>query len=222
MPDATDLRRSAFGAATRPAATPSLLAAEFVALAASQPTAIARLLADHIDDGAGHFRVCSGQAGPTVWPCRLHGLAAHARAQAAVGRPAPRGDRQRRAASRVGLAPRLPANEAAVVVERLAPEHEHRAVRIRRDETGSGHGDVPSDRRGRSGLIRGRNGGSGTARSRGARPPGGPSAINATARDHCPRVRVLALGAGPAWMREVERELPPVQAGSLLPSVCAL
>ncbi|MGH3616325.1 MAG: hypothetical protein ACRDRK_27770 [Pseudonocardia sp.] len=41
---------------------------------AGQPTAVARLLADHVDDGHGHCRTCAvgGQRGNHAWPCSLH------------------------------------------------------------------------------------------------------------------------------------------------------
>lgn len=64
---------------TRPPAT-SALAGEFAALFRTQPLVIARLLAEHIDDGTGHCRVCTSgaQAGRQLWPCLLHGLAEQA------------------------------------------------------------------------------------------------------------------------------------------------
>ncbi|HEY0640530.1 MAG TPA: hypothetical protein VGD67_23115 [Pseudonocardiaceae bacterium] len=42
-----------------------------------QPTAVARLLADHVDDGRGYCRVCSvgAQRGNHTWPCSLHAAA---------------------------------------------------------------------------------------------------------------------------------------------------
>ncbi|MGH8967480.1 MAG: hypothetical protein ACRDXB_19425 [Actinomycetes bacterium] len=66
----------------------SALAAEFVALFQGQPAAIAHMLAKHVDDGTGHCRECSpgGQAGRSVWPCPLHGLAAQAISRPAGGR----------------------------------------------------------------------------------------------------------------------------------------
>lgn len=40
----------------------------------SQPTAVARLLDQHVDDGTGHCRTCcSGdQRGFLAWPCALY------------------------------------------------------------------------------------------------------------------------------------------------------
>ena len=42
-----------------------------------------RLLAQHVDDGTGHCRVCSAgpQAGRKVWPCQIHGHALNASRQ---------------------------------------------------------------------------------------------------------------------------------------------
>ncbi|OZM83600.1 hypothetical protein [Pseudonocardia sp. MH-G8] len=61
----------------------SQLAAEFATFLAGQPTAVARLLAEHVDDGTGHCRVCSAgpQAGRKVWPCQIHGHALSANSQ---------------------------------------------------------------------------------------------------------------------------------------------
>jgi hypothetical protein len=58
----------------------SPLAAEFAALFRAQPAAIARMLAEHVDDGTGHCRVCTsgGQVGRSIWPCRLRSLAEQA------------------------------------------------------------------------------------------------------------------------------------------------
>jgi hypothetical protein len=39
---------------------------------AGQPTAVARLLAEHVDDGRGDCRACSlPQGGYVPWPCTL-------------------------------------------------------------------------------------------------------------------------------------------------------
>jgi hypothetical protein len=64
---------------TRPPAT-SALAGEFAALCRWQPLVIARLLAEHTDDGTGHCRVCTSgaQTGRQLWPCLLRGLAEEA------------------------------------------------------------------------------------------------------------------------------------------------
>jgi hypothetical protein len=47
---------------------------ELVRFLEGQPTAVARLLAQHVDDGRGHCQACSvgGQAGTLVWPCTLY------------------------------------------------------------------------------------------------------------------------------------------------------
>ncbi|MHA6626868.1 hypothetical protein ACU61A_15645 [Pseudonocardia sichuanensis] len=44
-----------------------------------------RLLAQHVDDGTGHCRVCSAgpQAGRKVWPCPIRVVTEEAAAQAA-------------------------------------------------------------------------------------------------------------------------------------------
>jgi hypothetical protein len=48
-----------------------------VAFIVGQPGLAARLLAEHVDDGTGHCRVCSAgpQAGRKVWPCPIYGYA---------------------------------------------------------------------------------------------------------------------------------------------------
>ena len=58
---------------------------EFIA---AEPGMAARLLAEHVDDGAGRCRVCSSgaQAGRHIWPCALRGLAMQARELARDGR----------------------------------------------------------------------------------------------------------------------------------------
>jgi hypothetical protein len=44
-----------------------------VAFLVDQPTATARLLAQHVDDGYGRCRVCTvgGQHGHMPWPCTI-------------------------------------------------------------------------------------------------------------------------------------------------------
>ena len=58
-------------------------AQELPALLAAHPSAVARLLTKHVDDGTGHCSVCSAgpQAGRMEWPCRLVELATAARRQ---------------------------------------------------------------------------------------------------------------------------------------------
>jgi hypothetical protein len=43
----------------------------------NQPTALAALLAQHVDDGSGHCRTCriGNQNGFQAWPCTLHAAA---------------------------------------------------------------------------------------------------------------------------------------------------
>lgn len=47
----------------------------------SQPTAVARLLIRHVDNGHGDCRVCTigGQHGNLPWPCTIHMAASLAR-----------------------------------------------------------------------------------------------------------------------------------------------
>lgn len=56
---------------------------ELAGLLAAHPSSVARLLAEHVDDGTGHCSVCSAgpQGGRMGWPCRLADLAAAARKQ---------------------------------------------------------------------------------------------------------------------------------------------
>lgn len=56
---------------------------ELAGLLAAHPSAIARLLAEHIDDGTEHCAVCSTgpQTGRVEWPCRLRTLVTAAREQ---------------------------------------------------------------------------------------------------------------------------------------------
>jgi hypothetical protein len=53
-----------------------------VAFLIDQPTAVTRLLADHVDDGRGDCRACGigAQRGHHTWPCSLHAAATAARA----------------------------------------------------------------------------------------------------------------------------------------------
>jgi hypothetical protein len=55
--------------------------AELAALLLKEPLAIARLLAQHVDDGTGHCRVCTagGQTGRYRHPCALQLAAEEAR-----------------------------------------------------------------------------------------------------------------------------------------------
>jgi hypothetical protein len=55
--------------------------AELVKFLRWQPTAVAVLLARHVDDGRGHCRACSvgGQAGAHISPCTLRTAALAAR-----------------------------------------------------------------------------------------------------------------------------------------------
>ena len=55
-----------------------------------QPTAIRKLLAQHVDDGFGRCRACrvGDQRGNLSWPCLLHGSASRAAAaRSAAGLP---------------------------------------------------------------------------------------------------------------------------------------
>ena len=44
---------------------------------AGQPGAVAKLLAQHVDDGGGHCRACAvgGQRGFLSWPCTIYSAA---------------------------------------------------------------------------------------------------------------------------------------------------
>jgi hypothetical protein len=57
-----------------------------------QPTAIGRLLADHVDDGRGHCRTCTigGQQGFLAWPCTIYIAASKAARARKVRTPPPR------------------------------------------------------------------------------------------------------------------------------------
>jgi hypothetical protein len=70
-------------------AASSPLAAEFAALFRAQPAAIAQMLAQHVDDGTGHCRVCTsgGRVGRSTWPCRLYELADQASQLTSGGQP---------------------------------------------------------------------------------------------------------------------------------------
>ena len=52
---------------------PAALLAELVRFLRHQPTAVQRLVAAHVDDGAGRCTTCpvSGQGGRMPWPCVL-------------------------------------------------------------------------------------------------------------------------------------------------------
>jgi hypothetical protein len=56
--------------------------AELIAFLAEQPTAVRRLLAQHVNDGAGNCRECAvgGQQGHLTWPCTIYSAAAIAAA----------------------------------------------------------------------------------------------------------------------------------------------
>lgn len=45
---------------------------------ADQPGMVAKLLAQHVDDGTGHCKVCTKSGVHPVWPCPSHGLAERA------------------------------------------------------------------------------------------------------------------------------------------------
>ena len=64
---------------------------ELVRFLFDQPTAIAALLARHIDDGFGHCRACPiAQRGFLAWPCALRDAASSAAdARIAAGLPPP-------------------------------------------------------------------------------------------------------------------------------------
>jgi hypothetical protein len=52
---------------------PAALLAELVRFLAHQPTAAARLVTAHVDDGSGRCATCvlAGQSGRMPWPCVL-------------------------------------------------------------------------------------------------------------------------------------------------------
>lgn len=58
------------------------VADELVRFLVGQPTAVATLLAEHVDDGFRHCRACAigGQRGYLVWPCLLYEVAVRAAA----------------------------------------------------------------------------------------------------------------------------------------------
>jgi hypothetical protein len=66
--------------AKAPAAREHRLPADGLAiLLAAQPDMLAKLLAEHQDDGRGHCRVCTvGQRGHQSWPCNIAAAAQHA------------------------------------------------------------------------------------------------------------------------------------------------
>lgn len=55
-------------------------AEELAILLAAQPDMLAKLLAEHQDDGRGHCRVCTngGQHGHQSWPCNIAAAAQRA------------------------------------------------------------------------------------------------------------------------------------------------
>jgi hypothetical protein len=57
-----------------------------------QPTAIGRLLTEHVDDGRGHCRTCTveGQQGFLTWPCTIHVAASKAARARKMRTPPPR------------------------------------------------------------------------------------------------------------------------------------
>jgi hypothetical protein len=57
-----------------------LAAEELAILLAAQPDMLAKLLAEHQDDGRGHCRVCTlgGQRGHQSWPCNIATVAQRA------------------------------------------------------------------------------------------------------------------------------------------------
>ena len=63
-----------------------------VAFLVDQPTAIGRLLADHVDDGRGHCRTCTsgGQHGFLAWPCTIYAAASKAARVRKARTPPPR------------------------------------------------------------------------------------------------------------------------------------
>lgn len=63
---------------------------ELVRFLFGQPTAVAELLARHVDDGGGHCQACriGAQRGSLTWPCALHDAATRAaEARTAAGLP---------------------------------------------------------------------------------------------------------------------------------------
>ncbi len=53
---------------------------ELATFLSAQPTATAKLLAQHVDDGHGYCRACplGAQHGHQVWPCTIYAAAARA------------------------------------------------------------------------------------------------------------------------------------------------
>jgi hypothetical protein len=62
-------------------------AEELAAFLAGQPTAVTKLLAQHVDDGKGHCRACriGGQRGFMAWPCTLYSAVLRAARQGRTG-----------------------------------------------------------------------------------------------------------------------------------------
>lgn len=55
--------------------TMSLEAEMVVAFIMREPRMLHRLLAEHVDDGGGHCKVCASAGAHYVWPCRIRGYA---------------------------------------------------------------------------------------------------------------------------------------------------
>ena len=60
-----------------------------VTFLAGQPRAVAKLLAQHVDDGSGHCRACAigGQRGFQTWPCPIYSAAIRAAGDPPVTTP---------------------------------------------------------------------------------------------------------------------------------------
>jgi hypothetical protein len=69
-------------------APPSALFAELTLLFLGEPAAVEQMLAQHVDDGTGHCRVCTagGQTGHYRHPSLIHLAAVEARASGRSGR----------------------------------------------------------------------------------------------------------------------------------------
>lgn len=65
------------------AAPASSVLAELTFFLSSRPTATAKLLAQHVDDGRGYCTVCTigAQRGHHIWPCTIYTAAARAARQ---------------------------------------------------------------------------------------------------------------------------------------------
>jgi hypothetical protein len=63
----------------RPSEVGAMSCDQLVTFLAGQPRAVAKLLAQHVDDGTGHCRACRvGQRGFLSWPCTIYTAAARA------------------------------------------------------------------------------------------------------------------------------------------------